>query len=105
MARNPDKEGNKAVVAIRASASARELRVDQRPQTRVTTIGRGRVDTRRCGIPPTGAEPGVTYRDVGLSVDITSGPPEEVEQPARTPEDEEFLMDAQDIVEQWKQTS
>ncbi|HEX8109614.1 MAG TPA: hypothetical protein VF516_17910 [Kofleriaceae bacterium] len=69
MARNADE-----VVAIQASMRASELRIDRRPETRITTVGRGRVTTRRTGIPPTGAEPGVTYRDVDLSVEIVSRP-------------------------------
>jgi len=39
--------------------------------------GSGHVTTRRVGLPPTGAEPGVTYPEVEASVEIASSPPEE----------------------------
>jgi hypothetical protein len=65
------------VVAITAAARARELRVENKPRTRITTKGKGQVTTRRSGLPPTGAEPGVTYSDVEVSVEIGSDPPDE----------------------------
>lgn len=68
---------SEVVVAIRASSRVRELRVEHGPPVRITTTGRGRVTTRRIGIPPTGAEPGMTYCDVELAVGIVSRPPED----------------------------
>ena len=70
------------IVGIRASARIRELRVDRTASTQVETTGRGQVVTRRDGLPPTGAEEGVTYRDVAVSVAITSGAPDEDPTPA-----------------------
>ena len=70
MTANPDDE----VVSITAAARGRELRVENRPRTRIMTKGEGRVATRRTGLPPTGAEPGVAYPDVDVSVDIASDP-------------------------------
>lgn len=70
MTPNPDDE----VVSITAAARGRELRIENRPRTRITTKGEGRVARRRNGLPPTGAEPGVTCRDVDVSIDIASDP-------------------------------
>ena len=65
------------VVGITASVRGRELRVENKPCTRITTRGSGHVTTRRVGLPPTGAEPGVTYPEVEASVEIASSSPEE----------------------------
>jgi hypothetical protein len=75
MTRNADNNDDD-VVAIKASARARELRVDNKPRTDVSTRGRGRVITRREGLPARGADEGETYANVGVSVEIVSGIPD-----------------------------
>src|SRR5690606_28079221 len=70
-----------ADVTISASARAGELRSGVPMTTRVTFHGKGSIVTRRLGVPPTGAEPGVTYRAVDISTNIEARVPD---QPART---------------------
>lgn len=65
------------IVEIAASARARELRVEHRPVTRTATTGRGHLIVRRRGVPPTGAEEGVPYRDVELSIELASDAPDD----------------------------
>jgi hypothetical protein len=68
------------VVGIAASARVQELRVDEFEGS--TEQGEPRV--RRRGLPKNGAEPGVTYHDVEVSVEVRGGrPPREA--PPRSP--------------------
>jgi hypothetical protein len=65
--------GRGADVVVRASASIRELRFESRPRTRVRTAGCAALDTvvvtERVNLPDP-VEPGVTYRDVRVGVEI-----------------------------------
>lgn len=59
-------------VLIRASASAREVRFQSQPRTSLRTPGcnlDGVVETERVNLPDP-VEPGVTYRDVRVGVEI-----------------------------------
>lgn len=60
-------------VLIRASATIRELRFESRPRTSVRTLGCAELDgvvvTERVNLPDP-VEPGVTYRDVRVGVEI-----------------------------------
>lgn len=59
-------------VLIRASATAREVRFQSQPRTSVRTGGcalDGVVETERVNLPDP-VEPGVTYRDVRVGVEI-----------------------------------
>jgi hypothetical protein len=62
-------------VIIRASVTARTLRFTTRPRADVRAIGCGALDsvivTERVNLPDT-VEPGVTYRDVRLGIEIRS---------------------------------
>ncbi|MGN6108265.1 MAG: hypothetical protein ACTHU0_24375 [Kofleriaceae bacterium] len=71
-----DHQDHDDIVEISGSARARELRVDRRPVTRIATTGRGHLIVRRHGVPQTGAEEGVPYRDVELSIEIASDAPD-----------------------------
>lgn len=59
-----------ADVSITASVRATELRARSPSRVRVTFRGKGRVVTRRVGLPPTGAVPGVTHRNVTITTTI-----------------------------------
>jgi hypothetical protein len=60
-------------VLIRASATIRELRFESQPRTRVRTLGCAGIDsvvvTERVNLPDP-VQPGVTYRDVRVGVEI-----------------------------------
>jgi hypothetical protein len=66
-------DSGRADVVIRASASIRELRFESRPRTSVRTLGCAGLDsvvvTERVNLPDP-VEPGVTYRDVRVGVEI-----------------------------------
>jgi len=59
------------IVSIGASMRAKQLRVDEA----ACHTEQGTATVHRVGLPETGAEPGVTYRDILESVDIEGGPP------------------------------
>jgi hypothetical protein len=54
------------IVTIEASARASELRVDEC----TTSAEQGESKVRRTGLPPAGAEPGITYRNVQVSIEV-----------------------------------
>jgi hypothetical protein len=62
-----------ALVVVRASASIQELRFESQPRTRVRTTGCAALDsvvvTERVNLPDP-VEPGVTYRDVRVGIEI-----------------------------------
>lgn len=66
-------DSGRADVIIRASATIRELRFESRPRTSVRTLGCAGLDgvvvTERVNLPDP-VEPGVTYRDVRVGVEI-----------------------------------
>ena len=67
---DPGAHGLDDIVTISARAHADELRVDEAdPSTR-----QGSTTIRRQGIPPGGAEHGVPYRDVDVSVEVQGRP-------------------------------
>jgi hypothetical protein len=57
------------VVAIEASAHVQELRLEREARARTATTGGGRTK-RHDNLPEGRAEPGVTYRDVEISITI-----------------------------------
>jgi hypothetical protein len=65
--------GRAPTVLIRATATIRELRFETRPRTEVRTSGCAGLDslvvTERVNLPDP-VEPGVTYRDVRVGVEI-----------------------------------
>jgi hypothetical protein len=65
--------GQAPTVLIRATATLRELRFETRPRTEVRTVGCAGLDslivTERVNLPDP-VEPGVTYRDVRVGVEI-----------------------------------
>lgn len=58
-------------LTIEGSARAQELRVDEC----TASTEQGESNVRRVGLPPTGAEPRVTYRNVQVSIEVKGGPP------------------------------
>lgn len=69
-----DDRRHDAVIEIIGRARAAVLDVDVPARTRVDFVGSGTVETRREGVPPTGARPGETYRDVDVEVRIAAKP-------------------------------
>lgn len=54
------------IVTIAASARAEELRVDECN----AATSRGETEVQRFGLPKTGAEPGVTYSNVRVAIEV-----------------------------------
>ena len=65
--RREDEERLRRVVEISAALRADELRVDA---SRDAEVRRGRWKSLRRGLPPEGAEEGVTYSDVEVGIRI-----------------------------------
>jgi hypothetical protein len=61
----------RGIITIAASMHAKELRVEEA----VCRVEQGDVKVHRVGVPSTGAEPFVTYKDVTESIEIDARPP------------------------------
>jgi len=59
------------IVGLSASVHGKELRVDEA----ICRTEQGDTKVHRVGLPPTGAEHGVTYKDITVTVEIAGQPP------------------------------